>query len=116
MKKLLLATAAMGFMLSACESNTPTSRSTESTVTDRNAAPTIQAEKKSDLDITQRIKKSIDDDKSLSPKARNIKILAVEGKVTLSGSVSSDQEKSTIARIVKNTSGVKNVDNQLKVE
>lgn len=38
------------------------------------------------------------------------------GKVTLSGTVDSDEEKELIARIAENTSGADSVDNQLMVE
>ena len=49
-----------------------------------------------DRAITQKIRKAIHEDKSLSTYAHNIKIIAQDGKVTLRGPVRSEDEKSNL--------------------
>ncbi len=55
-----------------------------------------QRETKQDREITQRIRKSIVDDKSLSTYAHNVKIITADGMVTLRGPVRSEQEKKSV--------------------
>lgn len=50
----------------------------------------------SDLKITEQIRKSVMADKSLSTYAHNVKIIAVNGAVTLNGVVKSDHEKNVV--------------------
>ena len=47
----------------------------------------------SDRDLTQKIRWSLMDDKSLSTSAHNVKIVAQNGQVTLKGPVASEGEK-----------------------
>jgi hyperosmotically inducible periplasmic protein len=47
--------------------------------------------------------------------ARNAKIIAADGKVTLRGPVKSLQERETLERIARDAAGADNVDNQLEV-
>jgi osmotically-inducible protein OsmY len=54
-------------------------------------------------------------DDSLSTTAHNVKIITVDGVVTLRGPVNNDQEKAKIADAAKKIAGVKQVDNQLEV-
>jgi hyperosmotically inducible periplasmic protein len=49
-----------------------------------------------DKEITQRIRRSVTKDKSLSTYAHNVKIISQDGKVTLKGPVRSEAEKRTI--------------------
>jgi osmotically-inducible protein OsmY len=55
-----------------------------------------QSNKANDLAITQQIRKSIIADKSLSTYAHNVKIVTVNGTVTLNGVVRDDREKSAV--------------------
>src|SRR5277367_22178 len=55
-----------------------------------------QSENKSDRDITQQIRQSVINDKSLSTYAHNVKIVSQNGAVTLRGPVRSDDEKHAI--------------------
>ena len=68
-----------------------------------------------DRAITQKIRKAIHEDKSLSTYAHNIKIVTQAGKVTLSGPVRSEQEKSTLVGKAAQIAGVDNVTNELTV-
>ena len=54
-----------------------------------------------DLEFTQKLKYAIAKDKSLSEKARNIKIITVRKNLTLSGKVASREEKNKISNITK---------------
>src|SRR5262244_893292 len=55
-----------------------------------------QKERMSDRELARQIRRSLVDDKSLSSKAHNIKVIAQNGTVTLKGPVSSDQEKQAV--------------------
>ena len=55
-----------------------------------------QGETKQDREITQKIRRAIVNDKSLSTYANNVKIITVGGMVTLKGPVRSEEEKRAI--------------------
>ena len=69
----------------------------------------------SDRAITQRIRKAIHHDKSLSIHGRNIKIFIQDGKVTLRGPVLSEEEKGNLEAKAISVAGQQNVSNQLEV-
>jgi len=68
-----------------------------------------------DRAITQKIRKAIHEDKSLSTYAHNIKIITQDGKVTLRGPVRSEDEKSNLQVKAAEIAGQDNVSNQLEV-
>jgi hyperosmotically inducible periplasmic protein len=69
----------------------------------------------SDRAITQKIRKSIHDDTSLSTYAHNIKIISQDGKVTLRGPVRSEDEKNNLQAKAAEVAGKDNVTNQLEI-
>lgn len=69
----------------------------------------------SDRAITQKIRKAIHHDRSLSTNGRNIKIFMQNGKVTLRGPVRSEEEKGNLEAKAASAAGQKNVTNQLEV-
>ena len=75
-----------------------------------------QKENRSDRDITQQIRQSIMNDKSLSTYAQNVKIITQDGKVTLRGPVKSDEEKQKIEAIAISVAGADKIDSQIEVE
>jgi osmotically-inducible protein OsmY len=77
--------------------------------------PGDQSNNKSDLAITQAIRKAVVADKALSTNAHNVKIITANGVVTLRGPVNSAEEKETIAAKAKKVAGVKSVDNKLEI-
>jgi len=88
-------------------------------VRDRGGAtltPGDQAENKADLTLTQRIRKAIVADKALSTTAKNIKIITVNGLVTLRGPVNNPQEREKIVAKAQDMAGVDKVDNQLEIK
>jgi hyperosmotically inducible protein len=68
-----------------------------------------------DRAITQKIRKAIHEDKSLSTYAHNIKIITQDGKVTLRGPVRSENEKSNLQAKAVEIAGQDNVTNQLEI-
>jgi hyperosmotically inducible periplasmic protein len=74
-----------------------------------------QKDNASDRTLTRRIRQSVMADKSLSTYAHNVKIVAVNGTVTLNGVVRSDDEKAAIESKAKTVAGNDRVVNDLKV-
>jgi len=74
-----------------------------------------QSGSKGDLDLTARIRQSIVKDDSLSMMAYNVKIISVNGAVTLRGPVKSEQEKTTVASKAQAIAGADHVNDQLEI-
>ncbi|HET8934326.1 MAG TPA: BON domain-containing protein [Polyangiales bacterium] len=81
------------------------------------AEPTAQdqPENAADRTITQQIRKQVVGQDDLSINGKNVKIVTVDGVVTLRGPVQSEKERSDIGSVAKNVDGVKRVDNQLEI-
>ena len=79
--------------------------------------PTADQQKMNPADrtITQKIRKAIHEDSTLSTYAHNIKIITQDGKVTLRGPVRSEDEKSNIEAKAVVVAGQGNVTNQLEI-
>jgi hyperosmotically inducible periplasmic protein len=75
-----------------------------------------QSNSKDDLTLTQRVRQAVIKDGSLSMSAKNVKIIAQDGKITLKGPVDSQQEKDTIGTEAGEIAGKDKVDNQLEVK
>jgi len=76
-----------------------------------------QSESTSDRLLTQKIRKSIIADKSLSMYGHNVKIIAKDGAVTLKGPVHTDEEKQNIGALAAQVAGGPDkVTNQLTVK
>lgn len=82
----------------------------------KTVTPENQSENDADRSITKNIRKVIVADDALSQDAKNIKIITIDGVVTLRGPVNSSQEKNIIARKANAINGVKRVENQLEVK
>jgi len=121
MNKLAAAMVVMGVLAASAPAigaeNYPPDNSGKN-VRDRQDAtltPGDQSNAKSDVAITQAIRKAVVADKGLSVNARNVKIITTKGVVTLRGPVGSAEEKETIAAKAQQVAGVKRVDNQLEI-
>ena len=79
--------------------------------------PTADQQKMNPADraITQKIRKAIHEDTTLSTYAHNVKIITQDGKVTLRGPVRSEDEKSNIEAKAVAVAGQGNVTNQLEI-
>ena len=74
-----------------------------------------QKETATDRDLTQKIRKSLVADKSLSTYAHNVKVVSQGGDVTLKGPVRSEQEKQTVEAKAVAVAGAGHVTNQLSI-
>jgi osmotically-inducible protein OsmY len=83
---------------------------------ERTLTPMDQGGSEADRTITQQIRKQVTDRDELSTNAKNVKIITVDGVVTLRGPVKNENEKTTVASIARKATGVKRVDDQLEVE
>ena len=83
------------------------------------ASPTADQQKMNtgDRELTQKIRKAVMADKSLSTYAHNVKIISQDGTVTLKGPVRSEEEKKTIeAKAIEIAGSASKVDDQLSVK
>jgi osmotically-inducible protein OsmY len=118
--------AAMACSVSLCAQNTSAQQPTASqdadntrlNQRDRNDTlkPTDQPNDKADIQTAAAVRKAIENDKSLSVKAHNVKLIARNGVVTLRGPVVDAQEKTKVEQIATNVSGVSRVENNLDVK
>jgi osmotically-inducible protein OsmY len=74
-----------------------------------------QKENATDRDLTQKIRRAIMEDKTLSTYAHNVKIVAQDGQVTLKGPVRSDEEKQSVEAKAVEVAGAGHVTNQISV-
>ncbi len=75
-----------------------------------------QSNTESDLAITQKIRKALVADKSLSTYAHNVKIITANGAVTLKGPVKSEDEKQKVASKASEVVDLSKINNQLTVK
>jgi hyperosmotically inducible periplasmic protein len=75
-----------------------------------------QAENPADRELSQKIRKSLMDDKNLSVYAHNIKIITKDGVVRLKGPVRTDEERAAIEAKAVAIAGPNNVKNELTVK
>jgi osmotically-inducible protein OsmY len=112
-------THAADFGIQRIADEAPDADDTGKNVRDRDEhmkTPMDQGESEGDRTITQNIRKSIVDNDQLSMNAKNVKVITVDGTVTLRGPVKTDAERATIASVAQKTPGVKKVENLLEVE
>lgn len=72
-----------------------------------------QKNSKTDTRITSRIRQDIMNQKNFSTYAKNVKIITVNGKVTLKGPVRSEREKNEIMNFARQSAGQMNVSNEM---
>ncbi len=78
--------------------------------------PENQSEKAEDRELTRKIRQAVVDEKDLSITAKNIKIITVNGVVTLRGPVNTAQERDQIVARALALAGNGNVNNLLEVK
>ena len=121
--RLLLPLSSLVLCISLMATTVPQYQSTQQPAPDNTkknkdqGSPTADQQKinPSDRAITQKIRKAVHDDTSLSSYAHNIKINTQDGKVTLRGPVRSDDEKNNLQAKAVAVAGEANVTNQLEV-
>ena len=77
---------------------------------------TTNASTEADIDTTAQIRKEIIAGKTMSMDAKNVKIITLDGRVTLRGPVDTAEEKRLIGEIATKIAPSGNVDNQLEVK
>ena len=116
---VLPAMLAMGSVAWA-QAATPTApNNTGINVRDRDAGAMTagqQSNRTSDVKLTRQIRRAVEKDNTLSTVAHNVKIVSMNGMVTLRGPVKTEQEKAAIGSKAQMFAGRHNVDNQLEVE
>jgi hyperosmotically inducible periplasmic protein len=93
----------------------PDNAKTNKANTSSTATADAQPNNATDLDLTKRIRQSVMADKSLSTYAHNVKIVSVNGTVTLNGVVRSEDEKGAVEKKAADIAGPSKVTNDLKV-
>jgi osmotically-inducible protein OsmY len=87
-------------------------------VRDRSGAtltPGNQSESVADRTLTQQIRQAVVADEALSTTAKNVKIITINGVVTLRGPVKNPQEKGIIEAKAQQIAGTDKVDSQLEI-
>jgi len=74
-----------------------------------------QKENAGDRELTQKIRKSLMADKSLSTYAHNVKVVAQGGQVTLKGPVRTEDEKRNVEAKAVEVAGTGHVVNQISI-
>src|ERR1700722_3750386 len=100
--------AALLVLESAGAQAPPPADNTRSNQTDpSNREVTADSQKDNDMDrgLVQRIRKSLIAEKDLSTYAHNVKVVSVNGQVTLNGVVRSDDEKSKVVGLAQQIAG-----------
>jgi len=107
------------FAVGQDQSTPPTATSPDNSANNNTHMTTAdqQSETTSDRLLTQKIRKSIIADKSLSMYGHNVKIITKDGAVTLKGPVHTDEEKQNIGALAAQAAGGPDkVTNQLTVK
>jgi osmotically-inducible protein OsmY len=78
--------------------------------------PTAERSTQADVATTQTIREAVLADDSLSFRAKNVKVVTSNGKVTLRGMVESDDERNAIDAQARKVAGSTSVDDELVVK
>jgi hyperosmotically inducible protein len=104
---VVTALASSGTSFGQSQSTPPAATSPDNSANNKAQTTTAdqQSEASSDRMLTQKIRKAIMADKSLSMYGHNVKIITKDGAVTLKGPVNTDDEKQAIGSIAANAAG-----------
>ena len=96
----------------------PAQTAPDNSAQNKNQATTAdqQTNAKSDRMMAAQVRKAIIADKSLSTYAHNVKVVVLNGNVTLTGPVKSDDEKQKVATDTASVVSASNIANQLTVK
>jgi hyperosmotically inducible protein len=122
-QRLLLALGSLALGVSLMAAPVPRNQYSQQTAPDNTkknkdqTSPTADQQKINPADrvITQKIRKAVHGDTSLSTYAHNIKIITQDGKVTLRGPVRTEDEKNNLQAKAVTVAGQDNVTNQLEI-
>jgi hyperosmotically inducible periplasmic protein len=111
----LLSTAAIAGIAWSQDSNADNTEKNTRDRDDQTQTATDQSNDPADIKITANIRKMVVNDDSLSMTAKNVKIITVDGVVTLRGPVETQKEKAAIESHAKQA-GAKNITNELEIK
>jgi hyperosmotically inducible periplasmic protein len=111
----LLSTAAIAGSAWAQDTNADNTGKNTRDRDDQSQTATDQSNDPADIKITADIRKMVVNDGSLSMMAKNVKIITIDGVVTLRGPVETQKEKATIESHAKH-GGAKKITNELEVK
>ena len=122
-QRLFLALGSLALGVSLMAAPVPRNQDSQQTAPDNTkknkdqTSPTADQQKINPADraITQKIRKAVHGDTSLSTYAHNIKIITQDGKVTLRGPVRTEEEKNNLQAKAVTVAGQENVTNQLEI-
>jgi len=75
-----------------------------------------QSESAGDRELSRKIRRAVTSDKSLSTYAHNVKIITIDGRVTLKGPVRSEEEKASIFAKAAEIAGKANITDEITVQ
>lgn len=78
--------------------------------------PSEHTESKEDRMLTQQIRQAIMNDEHLSIDAKNIKVITIDGMVTLQGQTNDTDERMVILEKIVDIPGVKTINDQLETK
>jgi osmotically-inducible protein OsmY len=118
--RIVLAAAVVGALLVPMPSTAAQAPADNTKVNKRDrakgeATADQQKENPSDREITQKIRRALIDDKTLSTYAHNVKVIAQDGQVTLKGPVRTEEEKKSIEAKATEVAGAGRVTNQISI-
>ena len=77
--------------------------------------PLDQSHAAADVELTRSIRQMLVDDGTLGTNAQNVKVITVDGTVTLRGPVANTEEQARIVSIAKEAAGMDRVVSELQV-
>lgn len=118
----LAAAGLMAFVVIGCGDREPgtTATATDTARNERDAGgdtvtPLDQSESAADRETTRKIREALVQNDELSTNAKNVKVVTVEGAVTVRGPVASPAEKATVVALAQKVAGPAKVVDQLEV-
>ncbi len=115
----LICLVGLTFSVFAEDNATPAANNSGRNERDRSGetkTPFDQSNSSADTDMTAAIRRAVMQDDSLSMEAKNVKIIAADGVVTLRGPVKTAAEKAAIEKHAKSAGGQAKIENQIEVE
>jgi hyperosmotically inducible periplasmic protein len=111
----LLSTAAIAGIAWSQDTNADNTGKNTRDRDDQSLTSTDQSNSPADIKLSADIRKMVVGDGSLSMMAKNVKIITIDGVVTLRGPVETEKEKVTIETHAKNA-GAKKITNELEIK
>ena len=118
MTNFLIATTLAVCASAFAATETPASNNSGVNERDRSATELTaedQGNSERDIDLTRKIRQEVVKSDTLSTDAQNIKIITVNGRVTLKGPVKSQAERDQLLRISRKIAGNAKINNEIEV-